>query len=63
MRTKLNSLRSSRLNTGNPRTGLNSGTRSRLLGPINSLPPPDEFRILEDGDFRILENGDFRILQ
>lgn len=63
MRTRLNNCRSSKVNTGNARTALSTGNRSKLSGPISSIPSQSDFRILEDGDFRILENGDFRILE
>jgi hypothetical protein len=52
------------LNTGNSRTGLSSGSRSRLNGIPSSIPAQaGDFRLLEDGFFRLLEDGSFRLLE
>lgn len=64
MRTRLCSSKSSRINTGNARTGLFSGSKSRLNGIPSSNPAQIvNFRILEDDDFRLTEDGNFRILE
>lgn len=61
MKTVLKTCNRSKVKTGNPKTTLMSGVRSRVLG--NPGVTVEEFRLLEDGDFRLLEDGDFRLLQ
>ena len=63
MRTKLNILKSSRINTGNIKTGMSRNRATRLPGVPGSPPGDVEYRLLEDGFIRLLENGDFRILE
>jgi len=63
MRTRLNISTGSKINTGNSRTGLSRGHRSRLNGIPSSNPSNSVFRILENNDFRLTEDGNFRILE
>ncbi len=63
MRTRLNTCNKSKLNTGNSRTNLFTGNRSRLNGVPSSSSVQVDFRILEDDDFRITEDGNFRIIE
>jgi len=60
MKTILRTENRSKVKTGNPKTTMVTGLRSKVL---SSTPIPGNFRLLEDGDFRILENSDFRILE
>jgi hypothetical protein len=63
MKTIIRTGNRSKVKTGNPKTLMVTGIRSRVLGGGQGETDNECFRLLENGDFRILENGDFRILE
>ncbi len=62
MKTILRTENRSKVKTGNPKTTMVTGVRSRVL-QSTPIPTGDSFRLLEDSDFRLLETGDFRLLE
>lgn len=63
MRTKLNILKTFRVNDGPLKSGMSRNKRTRLSGIPSTIPNESVYRILEDNDFRITEDGHFRILE
>jgi len=63
MKTVLHTGNRARVKTGNPKTTMVTGLRSRILGDAPVIPAIEYFRLLEDSEFRLLETGDFRLLE
>jgi hypothetical protein len=63
MRTVIKTGNRSKVKTGNPKTTIVTGLRSRVYGSFTPEPVAVSFRLLEDSDFRLLEDGDFRLLE
>jgi hypothetical protein len=63
MKTILRTGNRSKVKTGNPKTLMVTGIRSRVLGGGQVEPSTGCFRLLEDGFYRLLEDGDVRVLE